>query len=118
MSSVAFHSAHATAIPKRRTETAEGSEQRKRQPRYEVLLWNDEVHTYAYVVRMMRELFGLKTVAAFEIAQRVDTHGRAVCLISTREHAELKRDQILAYGKDDLIDGCPGSMKASISPVG
>jgi ATP-dependent Clp protease adaptor protein ClpS len=28
----------------------------------------------------------------------------------------LKRDQIHAYGKDDLIDGCKGSMKASIEP--
>ncbi len=32
------------------------------------------------------------------------------------EHAELKRDQIPAFGKDDLIAGCKGSMSASIEP--
>jgi ATP-dependent Clp protease adaptor protein ClpS len=33
------------------------------------------------------------------------------------EHAELKRDQIHAYGKDTLLDRCKGSMSASIEPV-
>ena len=35
-------------------------------------------------------------------------------LTTTKEHAELKRDQILAYGKDDLISNCKGSMHATI----
>jgi ATP-dependent Clp protease adaptor protein ClpS len=37
-----------------------------------------------------------------------------VVLTTTKEHAELKRDQILAYGKDDTIRGCKGSMHATI----
>jgi len=51
------------------------------------------------------------------LAKEVDTNGRCVVLTTTREHAELKRDQILAYGKDDLIEGCKGSMYATIEPV-
>ena len=31
---------------------------RKRQPRYSVILWDDDAHTYDYVIRMMQELFG------------------------------------------------------------
>jgi ATP-dependent Clp protease adaptor protein ClpS len=53
----------------------------------------------------------------YQLATEVDTAGRAVVLTTTREHAELKRDQIHAYGKDDLIANCQGSMSASIEPI-
>jgi len=51
-----------------------------------------------------------------QIAVEVDTAGRAVCLTTTKEHAELKRDQIHAYGRDALIGRCQGSMWATIEP--
>jgi ATP-dependent Clp protease adaptor protein ClpS len=89
----------------------------KRQPRYNVILWNDNDHSYAYVMVMLQELFGHQLEKGFQLAKQVDTGGRAVVLTTTREHAELKRDQIHAYGKDDLIAGCKGSMSATIEPV-
>ncbi|MGY8771371.1 MAG: ATP-dependent Clp protease adaptor ClpS [Pirellulales bacterium] len=89
---------------------------RKRQPPYHVLLWNDEDHTYEYVILMLREVFGHTVEKGFKIAESVDNAGRAVCLTTTREHAELKRDQIHAYGKDDLIAHCKGSMSSTIEP--
>ena len=89
----------------------------KRQPRYSVILWDDDDHTYAYVIAMMKELFGHQTEKAFQIAEQVDHGGRAVCLTTTREHAELKRDQIHAYGKDSQIVRCQGSMSATIEPM-
>ncbi|KKK52934.1 hypothetical protein LCGC14_3099870, partial [marine sediment metagenome] len=49
-----------------------------------------------------------------QLAEQVDTEGRAVVLTTTREHAELKRDQIHAYGKDAEIAECQGSMWATI----
>ena len=39
------------------------------------------------------------------------------CPHCTRELAELKRDQIHAFGRDDLIEGCLGSMWATIEPA-
>ncbi len=87
-----------------------------RQPRYHVLLWNDEDHTYEYVIRMMKELFNHPEEKGYEIAKAVDTAGKAICLTTTREHAELKRDQIHAFGKDVLLTRCKGSMSASIEP--
>jgi ATP-dependent Clp protease adaptor protein ClpS len=88
----------------------------KRQPRYHVVLWDDSDHSYEYVVRMMKELFGQPPEKGYEIAVQVDQFGRAICLTTTKEHAELKRDQIHAYGKDSLIARCKGSMSASIEP--
>ena len=86
----------------------------KRQPRYHVILWDDDDHSYDYVVRMMEEIFHFPEEKGFLIAREVDKSGRAICLTTTLEHAELKRDQIHAYGKDTLIKRCKGSMKASI----
>lgn len=89
----------------------------KRQPRYHVILWDDNDHTYAYVIVMMMQLFGYPAEKGYQIASEVDTQGRAVVLTTTKEHAELKRDQIHAFGKDGLIDNCKGSMWATIEPV-
>jgi len=89
----------------------------KRQPRYSVILWNDDDHTYAYVIVMLMELFGYPAEKGFQIAQSVDTQGRAVVITTTKEHAELKRDQIHAYGKDGMAEDCKGSMWATIEPV-
>ena len=89
----------------------------KRQPKYNVILWDDDDHTFAFVIQMMRRLFGHSFEQGYELAQTVDNHGRAVCLTTTMEHAELKRDQIHAYGKDDAIAECAGSMWSTIEPV-
>lgn len=88
----------------------------QRQPPYHVILWNDDDHSYEYVIAMLMELFGFPLEKGFSMAKEVDTQGRVVVLTTTREHAELKRDQIHAYGKDALIAGCKGSMKATIEP--
>lgn len=93
------------------------AEKPKHQPRYNVVLWNDDDHTYQYVVAMMMQLFGYPKEKGFQIARQVDTQGRAVVLTTTKEHAELKRDQIHAFGKDPLIETCQGSMHASIEPA-
>jgi ATP-dependent Clp protease adaptor protein ClpS len=82
-----------------------------------VVLWDDDHHTYRYVITMMRELFGHSVERGFEIACCVDRRGRAVCLTTTLEHAELKRDQIHAYGRDTDIPNCTGSMWSTVEPA-
>lgn len=89
---------------------------RRRQPRYNVLLWDSDDHTFDYVEKMLRELFGHETEQCHVLAKQVDEEGRAVVLTTTLEHAELKRDQIHAYGKDHL-EGSKGSMWSTIEPV-
>ena len=96
---------------------AERKKKPKRQPRYNVILWNDEDHTHAYVMVMLQKLFGHPLEKGFQLADEVDTRGRAIVLTTTREHAELKRDQIHAYGKDGAVGDCQGSMSATIEPV-
>jgi ATP-dependent Clp protease adaptor protein ClpS len=92
------------------------AEKPKRQPRYNVILWNDDDHTYEYVIKLAQELFGHPFEKGYEIAREVDKQGRAILLTTTKEHAELKRDQVHAYGKDRYIKNCKGSMSATIEP--
>ncbi len=51
---------------------------------------------------MMQSLFGHPPTKGHQIAEEVHNRGRAIVLTTTREHAELKRDQIHAFGKDHL----------------
>lgn len=104
----------APPIPKKATQHSRMD--RRRQPRYHVRLWDDDQHTFLYVIRMLRELFGHSLNRAQTIAELVDGCGSAVCLTTTKEHAELKREQILAYGRDKLVAECIGSMSCSIEP--
>jgi ATP-dependent Clp protease adaptor protein ClpS len=97
---------------KQRTPTRQGS----RQPRYNVVLWDSDGHTFEYVEKMLRELFGHQQEACRDIARTVDAEGKAIVLTTTKEHAELKRDQIHAYGKDNL-EGSKGSMWSTIEAV-
>ena len=85
--------------------------------RWNVVLLDDDHHTYEYVIRMMQNLFAHPKERAFEIARKVDSDGRAICLTTHKEHAELKRDQILAFGRDPLMAECKGSMTAIIEPA-
>jgi ATP-dependent Clp protease adaptor protein ClpS len=84
---------------------------------WNVVLLDSDLHTYEYVVKMMRTLFAHPGEKALQIAKRVDGDGRAVCLTTHKEHAELKRDQILAFGRDPLMSDCRGSMHAVIEPA-
>ncbi|MFN9369127.1 MAG: ATP-dependent Clp protease adaptor ClpS [Planctomycetia bacterium] len=90
----------------------------RRQPRYHVILWNDDDHSYQYVMAMLKQLFGHPHERGFKLAEEVDRTGRAIVLTTTKEHAELKRDQVHAFGADRLVARCKGSMKASIEAEG
>jgi ATP-dependent Clp protease adaptor protein ClpS len=111
-----FMSQSAVAIPEKAKPKREtrGDAKPKHQPRYNVVLWNDESHTYSYVIAMLAELFGFPIEKGYQLAKEVDTQGRVILLTTTLEHAELKRDQIHAYGKDAEILDCQGSMSATV----
>ena len=86
-------------------------------PRYNVVLLDDDDHTYDYVIEMLRKLFGLTPERAFQVASEVDGAGRVVVDTTTFERAELKRDQIHTFGRDWRIPRCEGSMSATIEPA-
>src|SRR5262245_16524624 len=89
----------------------------KKQPPYHVILLNDDDHSYDYVIRMLKQLFGYPEEKGFQMASEVDKSGRVIVDTTSLERAELKRDQIHAFGPDPLIQRCKGSMSATIEPA-
>lgn len=84
---------------------------------WNVVLLDDDEHTYEYVIRMLHTVFAMPIEKAFKIAEAVDADGRAVMLTTHLEHAELKRDQVHSFGRDALIASCKGSMSAILEPA-
>ena len=105
-----------TAFPETETET-ESVQKLKYQPPYHVILLNDDDHSFTYVIVMLKDLFGHPVEEGTRMAHQVDREGRAIVLTTTREHAELKQEQIHAYGPDPTIERCAGSMTAVIEPA-
>ncbi len=106
------------SMPVTSKKTKEKEEQKvKKQPPYHVILLNDDDHSYDYVIRMLKQIFGHPEERGFQMATEVDNSGRVIVDTTTLERAELKRDQIHAFGPDPLIQRCKGSMSAVIEPA-
>jgi ATP-dependent Clp protease adaptor protein ClpS len=86
----------------------------KKEPRFHVILWNDDVHTYEYVIIMLHVVFGYPVEKGFKLALEVDTYGKAIVFTSSLEQAELKRDQILGFGPDPLLAESQGPVIATL----
>jgi len=86
-------------------------------PPYNVILLNDDDHTYEYVIEMLKAIFAYPDEKGFQLAKEVDKSGRVILMTTHRERAELKRDQIHAYGADHRVATCQGSMSATIEPA-
>lgn len=86
-------------------------------PRWHVVLLNDDDHTYDYVIEMLMALFAHPLETALAMACEVDREGRVIVDTTSRERAELKQEQIHAFGKDRRIARCRGSMSSVIEPA-
>jgi len=83
-------------------------------PPYNVILLDDDEHSFEYVIHMLNTLFEHPLEKGYRMAMEVHTTGRVIVATTNLEHAELKRDQIHAFGPDPLIPRCKGSMSAIV----
>ena len=86
-------------------------------PLWHVVLLDDNDHTYDYVIEMLGKLFNHDHDTAYRMACEVDREGRVIVETTVLERAELKRDQIHAYGADWRLERSKGSMSAVIEPA-
>lgn len=99
------------------TPGSEIGDQQDLTPMYNVVLLDDDDHTYDYVIEMLQRLFIFSREKAFRHAVEVDSCGRTVLLTLALSEAEFARDQIHAYGPDWRMPRSKGSMSAVIEPV-
>jgi len=91
--------------------------QTKRQPPYNVVILNDEEHTFEYVIELLTKLFRHPLPTAEALTWQIHNSGRAIVLTTHKEKAELKRDQVLSYGADPRMSISKGPLGCYIEPA-
>ena len=86
-------------------------------PVYNVVLLDDDDHTYDYVIEMLQKLFVFSLEQAYNHAVEVDTQGRTILLTCALPEAEFARDQVHGFGPDRRMARSKGSMSAVLEPV-
>jgi ATP-dependent Clp protease adaptor protein ClpS len=100
MSAEATVAVESPPMPARRQREQTSDSQPKTQPPYAVIVFNDHVHTFEYVVASFTKVFGYAMEKSYALALQIHNDGRGIVWSGTRELAELKRDQIRSAGHD------------------
>jgi ATP-dependent Clp protease adaptor protein ClpS len=82
-----------TTTPREQTQT-------RRQPPYAVVLHNDDINGFDYVVGVLRKVFNYGHLKAFWLTLKAHVSGQSIVWSGSLEVAELKADQIRSCGPD------------------
>jgi ATP-dependent Clp protease adaptor protein ClpS len=64
-------------------------------PPYNVILENDDFHSFEFVIEVLRKVLSCTQQRAFQLTEEAHTKGRAVIWTGPKEVAELKVEQVL-----------------------
>jgi len=106
-----------TQTAPRTKSQADQSTQTRRQPPYNVVVLNDEEHTFEYVIDLLVKIFRHSMPTAEALTWQIHSAGRAVVYTTHKEKAELKRDQVLQWGPDPRMSISKGPLGCYIEPV-
>jgi ATP-dependent Clp protease adaptor protein ClpS len=98
-----------TVVTRPRTDEATRT---RRQPPYNVILENDDHHSFEFVVGVLMKVLGCPLEKAFQLTQQAHTSGKAIVWTGMREVAELKLDQIKTFHETRAQDN------AQLGPLG
>jgi ATP-dependent Clp protease adaptor protein ClpS len=96
-----------TTKPKTREETTT-----RRVPPYNLILENDDDHSFEFVMGVLIKALGYTVERAFEMTRQAHMQGRAVVWTGPKEVAELKLEQVLTFHEIRESDG------RKLGPVG
>jgi ATP-dependent Clp protease adaptor protein ClpS len=83
-------------------------------PLFKVVLFDDDEHTYDYVVEMLVDCCSLSRESAFRCAVEVDLAGRTTVFFGTLRECRRRCDRIHAFGADPRLPRSRGSMRAEV----
>jgi ATP-dependent Clp protease adaptor protein ClpS len=88
-----------------------------KEPLFNVVLLDDDEHTYDYVIEMLQKLFFFSFQQALDHATEVDEKKRTIIMTVERPMAEFAVEQIHSFGADHRMKNSKGSMSAIIEPA-
>jgi len=90
----------------------------KRQPPHAVILHNDDINGFDYVISVLRKVFNYGFPKAFSLTLKAHISGKCVVWSGSLEVAELKADQIRSCGPDQrAIKRGALPLRTSVEPL-
>ena len=94
------------------------SPQTKNQPPYAVVLHNDDINRFEWVIGVLTAVLRCGGVKAFWLVLKAHVGGRAIVWSGTLEVAEFKAEQIRAVGPDPhKVSVCARPLQTSVEPL-
>lgn len=84
---------------------------------WQVVLLDDDYHTYDYVIEMLMDIFGHPMELAYRMACEVDSKKRVIVDVDAKRPAKAKCRRINSYGPDRRMQQSRGSMSAVVEPL-
>ena len=93
------------------------AEETKAQRGFKVVLFNDEDHTYDYVVEMLTHVCCMAKEQAFRCAVEVDLEGRTIVHYGGHEACARISAQITSYGPDHRLMRSRSGMNSEVQSL-
>ena len=108
-----------TQDPTQEVEVKTTTKQKTRRvPPYNVILDNDDHHSFEFVVDVLRKALGYSQERAFQLTMQAHTSGRSVVWSGSKEVAELRVDQIRTFQEIRASDQAKlGPLSCTIEPA-
>jgi len=68
-------------------------------PRWRVILHNDDVTTFQFVIELLKTLFKKPHAESVRLTYEIHTTGSALVTVTSREHAELYVEQVRSLAR-------------------
>jgi len=98
--------------PKSREQT-----RTRRLPPFNVILENDDYHSFEFVVDVLRKVLGCSEERAFLLTHEAHTSGRAIIWTGAKEVAELKFEQVRSFHETRTDGRKFGPLGCTIEPA-
>jgi ATP-dependent Clp protease adaptor protein ClpS len=69
-------------------------------PIYNLIILNDDDHSFPYVVELLQKVFRMDKKKADQITMHIHEKGEAIVCTNALEYVELKQEQVKTFGPD------------------
>jgi ATP-dependent Clp protease adaptor protein ClpS len=107
-----------SSLPAITTKPRQKEEKRtQRLPPYNVILENDDHHSFEFVIEALQKALGYSQERAFQLMMQAHTTGRSVVWTGPKEVAELKADQLRSFHEIRAAGANLGPLSCYIEPA-
>ncbi len=90
----------------------------KEPTKHNVILYDDDDHSFTYVMEMLREVFAYDNGKAYELTEELVENGKVIVFTApTRAEADLMKDKLVSFGRDKHIKACAGAMTVTVESL-